>query len=153
MKLLSEKNHPPELVKNTADHLSPERRSELMARVKGKDTIPEKKVRSWLHRNGYRFRLYRKDLPGSPDIVMSKYRMVIFVHGCFWHRHQGCRKTTTPKTRVDFWETKFTQNIERDARVQEKLKSLGWRVVVVWQCETEKPDVLDETMRKRLRML
>lgn len=119
------------------DTLTRCQRSGLMARVKGKDTRPEKIVRSLLHKLGYRFRLYVKDLPGSPDIVLPKYRTVIFVHGCFWHRHPGCRKTTSPKQNADFWETKWKQNIDRDRKKECQLVDLGWKVIVVWQCETE----------------
>lgn len=120
------------------DRLSPERRSALMSHVKSKDTGPEKIVRSWLHRHGYRFRLHRKDLPGSPDIVLSKYRTVVFVHGCFWHRHPGCRRASRPSTNVEFWERKFRTNVERDAVVRKRLEALGWKVVVIWECETRK---------------
>ena len=131
------------------DRFSPEHRSALMARVKSKDTAPEKIVRSWLHRNGYRFRLHRKDLPGSPDIVLPKYRIVIFVHGCFWHQHPGCRKASVPDQNRDFWEKKLSQNIVRDRRSYDALESLGWRVVVVWECECRK----EETLRDKLSFL
>ena len=107
-----------------------------MSRIKGKNTKPELAVRSWLHRHGFRFRLHRKDLPGTPDIILPKYRVVIFVHGCFWHRHPGCRYAYTPKSRVDFWKAKFEENIERDQVKTEKLRDLGWNVVTIWECET-----------------
>ena len=116
-----------------------------MSKVRAKNTTPERIVRSWLHRHGYRFRLYRKDLPGTPDIVLPKYRTVIFVHGCFWHRHQGCRRSTTPKTHVAMWEEKFMKNIERDRRKQEELEHSGWRVIVIWQCEA-----MNETFSSKL---
>lgn len=132
-----------------ADRLSPERRSALMARIKSKDTVPEKIVRSWLHRHGYRFRLHRKDLPGSPDIVLPKYRTVVFVHGCFWHRHPGCRKASVPDRNRDFWEKKLSQNVVRDRRSYDALESLGWRVVVVWECECRK----EEALRDKLSFL
>lgn len=128
------------------DRLSPEHRSALMARIKSKDTVPEKLVRSWLHRNGYRFRLHRKDLPGSPDIVLPKYRSVIFVHGCFWHQHPGCRKASIPDQNRDFWEKKLSQNIVRDRRSHDALESLGWRVVVVWECECRKEEALRDNL-------
>ncbi|MGA7733590.1 MAG: very short patch repair endonuclease [Chloroflexia bacterium] len=115
-----------------------ETRSRIMASVGTKDTKPELRVRSLLHRMGYRFRLNRRDLPGSPDIVLSKHRTVIFVHGCFWHRHLDCRKTTTPKDNAEFWQLKFERNIARDEAVTQALIEMGWRVVTVWQCEVEK---------------
>ena len=119
-----------------ADTLTPEQRSRLMSRVKGKDTKPEKTVRSLLHSLGYRFRLHRKNLPGSPDIVLPRYRTVVFVHGCFWHRHIGCAKATMPKSHVHYWHNKFAENVERDRLKEEALRQLGWRVIVVWQCQT-----------------
>lgn len=113
---------------------SPEQRSFNMSRIRGKDTRPEMMVRGWLWANGYRYRLHRKDLPGKPDIVLPKYRAVIFVHGCFWHRH-GCRSTTTPESRRDFWQAKFKGNVQRDKDSQTKLVNQGWRVLVLWECE------------------
>ncbi len=110
-------------------------RSRNMAAIRGRDTSPELKVRRLLHRLGYRFRLHRRDLPGSPDIVLSKHKTVVFVHGCFWHRHPGCHYATTPKTREEFWSSKFEKNIERDHRQQQKLHEMGWSVMVVWECE------------------
>lgn len=121
-----------------ADTLSSEKRSLLMSRVKGKNTKPEKQVRSLLHRMGYRFRLHRKDLPGSPDIVLPKYRAAIFVHGCFWHHHANCKKATLPKQNRDYWVTKMNQNIERDLRKEKELIDSGWKVIVLWQCEIDK---------------
>lgn len=108
-----------------------------MAAIRGKDTKPEMLVRSWLHRNGFRFRLHRKDLPGKPDIVLAKYRTVIFVHGCFWHRH-GCSNSSMPSARREFWEAKLTANALRDIRSQRLLRREGWRVIVVWECEVRK---------------
>lgn len=118
-----------------ADRLSPERRSALMARIKSKDTVPEKIVRFWLHRHGYRFRLHRKDLPGCPDIVLPKYRTVVFVHGCFWHRHEDCKRTSMPEDNREFWEAKFARTVKRDRQAQDALSASGWRVFVVWECE------------------
>ena len=118
------------------DRISEEHRSWNMSKIRSKDTIPELTVRKLLHRMGYRFRLHRKDLPGNPDIVLPKYRTVVFVHGCFWHRHEGCRYAYTPKSNVDFWKAKFEKNIERDNYVKSKLEAEGWKVVVVWECET-----------------
>lgn len=110
-------------------------RSRNMAAIRDRNTSPELKVRSLLHGLGYRFRLHRRDLPGSPDIVLPRYRTVVFVHGCFWHRHPGCRYTTTPKTRAEFWARKFEQNMERDERQQLQLREMGWSVMVIWECE------------------
>ena len=109
-----------------------------MATIKSKNTKPEIAVRRLLHSLGYRFRLHRKDLPGSPDIVLPKYKTVIFVHGCFWHRHVNCKFATTPKTREEFWENKFKQNEERDKNNFKELKNLNWKVLVLWECEINK---------------
>lgn len=111
-------------------------RSRLMRSVRQKNSAPEIRVRSALHRAGYRFRLHRRDLPGSPDIVLPRHRIAIFVHGCFWHRHAGCKRATEPKTRVAFWSEKFRHNVERDARAWMALQDRGWIPVVVWECET-----------------
>jgi len=121
-----------------------------MSRIRGKDTQPELRVRSALHRLGYRFRLNRRDLPGKPDIVLPRHQIVIFVHGCFWHRHPGCRFAYTPKSRVEFWQTKFQRNVERHCEVEEELQTLGWRVLVVWECETEVDDRLLERLAELL---
>lgn len=109
-----------------------------MVANKSKDTKPEILVRKLLHGLGYRFRLCRKDLPGKPDIVLPKYRTVIFVHGCFWHQHAGCKAASRPSTNVEFWEKKFARNRERDARVEAELAALGWRVIVIWECEVKR---------------
>ena len=116
-------------------HEVSEQRSRNMSAIKSKNTKPEIIVRKLLHSMGYRFRLHRKDLPGSPDIVLPKYKTVIFVHGCFWHRHENCKYASTPKTRKEFWENKFKVNLKRDAEVQEKIKNIGWQSVVIWECE------------------
>lgn len=118
------------------DRLTPDRRSWLMSRVKSRDTGPELTVRQVAHALGFRFRLHRRDLPGTPDLVFPKRRAVVFVHGCFWHRHEGCAKTTTPKSRAKFWQEKFDRNVQRDQRALRDLNKLGWRTLVVWQCET-----------------
>jgi len=115
-----------------------------MAAIKSKNTKPEIVVRKMLYALGYRFRLHRKDLPGSPDIVLPKYKTVIFVHGCFWHRHENCKYASTPKTRKEFWNKKFTTNIERDIQIQEKIKNIDWRSVVIWECETKNIENLKE---------
>lgn len=105
-----------------------------MAAIKGKNTKPELLVRSWLHKNGFRFRLHRKDLPGTPDIVLPKYRTVIFVHGCFWHRH-GCSNSVMPSARREFWHQKLSTNVLRDRRSRLALRREGWRVIVLWECQ------------------
>lgn len=118
------------------DIVDPKRRSEMMAGIRSRNTAPELAVRSIAHRMGLRFRLHRKDLPGRPDLVFPKHRLAVFVHGCFWHRHEGCRHASMPKSRTAAWAGKFAANVERDARQQTALRSLGWRVLVVWECET-----------------
>ena len=115
---------------------SPEQRSRNMAAIKGKNTKPEIRVRSLLHSLGYRFRLHRKDLPGKPDIVLPKYRTVIFVHGCFWHSHDCQWGNVVPKTRPDFWAEKRRGNADRDTKNALALKASGWKVIAVWECET-----------------
>ena len=117
------------------DKISKEHRSWNMSRIRSKDTTPEKTVRSLLHKMGYRFRLHRKDLPGKPDIVLPKYKTVIFVHGCFWHRHENCKYASIPKTNTEFWLDKLNKNVERDKKNQAELKKLGWKVIVIWECE------------------
>lgn len=129
------------------DHLSPSARSANMARVKGKHTSPEILVRKLLHGMGKRFRLHRNDLPGTPDIVMPRHRQVIFVNGCFWHRHEGCRRATMPGTRTEFWEAKFGATVARDARNREALMAGGWGVVVVWECETRDLEALAQRLK------
>jgi DNA mismatch endonuclease (patch repair protein) len=126
------------------DTLTPEQRSRLMSRVRAKNTTPEKFVRSLLHSRGYRFRLHDKSLPGSPDIVLPKYNTAIFVHGCFWHSHEGCKKATKPKQNAAYWEQKMAENVERDKRKERALLDAGWNVLVVWQCaiETLSPEEL-----------
>lgn len=117
------------------DRISKEHRSWNMSQIKNRDTQPEKKVRTILHQMGFRFRLHQNDLPGKPDIVLPKYQIIIFVHGCFWHRHKGCRYAYTPKSRINFWTSKFSENINRDKRNARKLRRLGWHVWTVWECE------------------
>jgi DNA mismatch endonuclease (patch repair protein) len=121
-----------------ADRISQEHRSWNMSRIKGKDTGPEMKLRSMLHRAGYRFRLHTDKLPGCPDIVLPKYRTVVFVHGCYWHRHPGCPDATNPKSRTEFWQKKFNDTVKRDKRKAEELEKLGWHVITVWECELKK---------------
>lgn len=122
-----------------------------MRAVKSRDTKPEKAVRSLLHRDGYRFSLCRKDLPGSPDIVLRRFGVVVFVHGCFWHRHSECRPgRREPKSNVEFWKKKFERNMERDEENQKELRELGWKVVVVWECEIRNAERLIEKLRKEI---
>lgn len=111
-------------------------RSETMARIRSKDTKPELVVRRALHASGFRFRLHKKELPGTPDLVMSKYRSAIFVHGCFWHAHEGCRYFKLPKTRSDFWNAKLRSNRKRDQAAIQSILENGWRVLIVWECAT-----------------
>ena len=127
------------------DILSIDARSELMGRIRSKDTRPELQIRRTLHGLGYRFRTHIKNLPGTPDIVFTKRRAIVFVHGCFWHRH-GCAKTYTPKSRHEFWADKFCKNVERDKRDRELLEEAGWHVFVAWECQIES----DETLIERL---
>lgn len=117
------------------DIVSPEKRSRMMAGIKGKDTKPELVVRKLVHGMGFRYRLHRKDLPGSPDLVFPRLKKVIFVHGCFWHRHPGCRFAYTPKSNTRFWQDKLEGNVRRDALASAALDALGWEVLIVWECE------------------
>lgn len=120
------------------DHLSPEKRSENMSRIRGKDTTPELFVRRMLHRLGFRFRLYRRDIPGNPDIVLPKYKTAIFIHGCYWHRHKGChRGQSVPNINREFWLNKFRKNQMRDVEVRRQLEKVGWRILVIWECEVK----------------
>ena len=119
-------------------------RSEMMSRIRGRDTRPEKIVRRIAHGLGFRFRLHRRDLPGCPDLVFPRHRAVIMVHGCFWHRHPGCKYASSPKTRVRFWEEKLEANVVRDRRNEIALRDLGWRVMVLWECETKDHEAVQE---------
>lgn len=132
------------------DTLSRERRSWNMSRIRGRNTKPELVVRSILHRLGYRFRLHRRDLPGRPDIILPKHKTVILVHGCFWHRHSRCKYAYTPKSNLPFWQEKFASNIERDRVAVHRLRKLGWRVVVVWECQTAATERLAKRLDKAL---
>jgi len=122
-----------------------------MSRIRSKDTQPEKLVRAALRRLGYRFRTYPLKLPGKPDIVLLRRRLLIFVHGCFWHRHRGCKFAYTPKSRISFWQKKFLENVERDKMKAKELKKMGWRVSVVWECETKDLARLGRKIRSILR--
>lgn len=130
-----------------SDVFTPDRRSAVMARVKGKDTAPELKLRRLAHAMGYRFRLHRKDLPGSPDLVFPKRRAVIFVHGCFWHGHDCARGARQPKQNAEYWSAKIARNRARDAKVQEALRAQGWRVAVIWECEMKDLDALTARLK------
>jgi DNA mismatch endonuclease (patch repair protein) len=111
-----------------------------MAAIRGSNTSPEMKVRKLLHKNGFRYRLHSRKLPGRPDVVLQKHNVCIFIHGCFWHRHPGCRYATNPRTREEFWRTKFDQNVKRDARNKAELLELGWRVFELWECGIRRPE-------------
>lgn len=128
-----------------ADIVDKQTRSRMMAGIKGKDTKPELVLRRALHARGFRYRLHSKNLPGRPDLVFPKHHAIVFVHGCFWHRHEGCRYTTSPSTRQEFWQAKFTANVARDEAVRDKLLEDGWRIATVWECALRKPDQMNVT--------
>lgn len=128
------------------DNVDPVRRR-IMSAVHGRNTKPEMLVRRLLHSMNYRYRLHRKELPGRPDVVFAKRKKAIFVHGCFWHRHEGCQKATMPKTRADFWKEKFERNVERDLEVESKLTQMGWLTLTVWECETSDIGALEWKLR------
>lgn len=130
-----------------ADIVDRATRSRMMSGIRGRDTAPELIVRSHLHRAGLRFRLHQNDLPGRPDLVLSRWDTVVLVHGCFWHRHAGCRYATTPASNRQFWQAKFQANVERDIRNRAELRKLGWRVFTVWECRTG-TRALDSLVRK-----
>jgi DNA mismatch endonuclease (patch repair protein) len=122
------------------DIVSKEVRSRMMAAIRGSNTSPEMKVRKLLHRHGFRYRLHSRKLPGRPDLVLPRYNVCIFIHGCFWHRHPGCRNASTPSTRIDFWRQKFEQNVSRDLRNRNELLQSGWRVIELWECGIRRPE-------------
>ncbi|WP_462271053.1 very short patch repair endonuclease [Desulfobacter sp.] len=124
------------------DVFSKGKRSQIMSHISGKDTKPEILVRSLLHRMGYRFRLHKKNMPGKPDIVLPKYKKVIFVHGCFWHGHENCPRSKRPSTNVEFWNKKIDANIERDKKIIKSLEYLGWKTLIIWTCEIKNEDAL-----------
>jgi len=127
------------------DTITPEKRSWNMSRIQSTETVPEQKVRAWLFSHGYRYRKNDSRLPGKPDIVLPKYKTVIFVHGCFWHRHPGFSRATTPGSNTEFWQDKFCRNVERDKKHVRELEARGWHVIVIWECELKKK-ILEETM-------
>ena len=133
------------------DIFDPEKRSEIMSRIRGRDTTPELIVRRIAHGLGFRFRLHRKDLPGRPDIVFPRHQAVIVVHGCFWHRHPGCKRASSPKTRVRYWQNKFEDNVVRDRRNETALRDLGWKVMVIWECETRDHEAVAARIESFLR--
>lgn len=135
-----------------ADIVSRSKRTEMMSSVKQRHTKPEITVRIILHRHGFRFRLHNKKLPGTPDIVLPKYKSVIFVHGCFWHQHEGCRKARRPTSNVEFWNEKLDKNIERDSRKEAELKNSGWKVLTIWDCELKDEDLLIEKVKNFLNV-
>lgn len=132
-----------------ADIVSPEVRSKIMSRIRGKDTKPELAVRSYLHRLGLRFRLHSRRLPGSPDLVFPKHRCVVFVHGCFWHQHEGCTHAGVPASNRSYWVPKLKRTIERDIEAQSALKKEGWQVEVIWECEIDDERLTDLAERIR----
>lgn len=133
------------------DNISKERRSANMRAVLSRDTRPEIRVRQIAHGLGYRFRLNRRDLPGKPDIAFPGRRKVVFVHGCFWHQHKGCRKATVPESNYDFWRTKLARNVDRDTAQLAAIRRLGWRVLVVWECEIKNERRLAARLRRFLQ--
>lgn len=133
-----------------SDVLTPEQRARCMAAIGSKNTTPELRVRRMLHALGARFRLHRKDLPGTPDIVLPGRKLALFVHGCYWHRHPNCRFATTPGTRQHFWQQKFDANMARDRRAQDALRKLNWQVTVIWECQTRDTAALETQLRRIL---
>jgi DNA mismatch endonuclease (patch repair protein) len=134
------------------DTISREQRSRNMSRIKSRNTRPEKAVRSALYQLGYRFRISPQSLPGRPDIVLTRHRIAVFVHGCFWHHHRGCPNAAVPDTRAAFWKAKFASNADRDRFVEGLLRAMGWCPVIVWECETEAPEILRKKLRQQLRL-
>lgn len=134
------------------DRLSKRHRSWNMSQIRAKDTKPEMRVRSMLHQMGFRFRLHVESLPGHPDIVLPKHNRLILVHGCYWHRHNGCKYAYTPKSRTEFWEAKFAKNVIRDQHQESALTSLGWHVSVIWECETENAQMLEERITEIMQL-
>jgi DNA mismatch endonuclease, patch repair protein len=134
------------------DRIDKETRSRIMAAVSSYGTRPEKRVRSALHRQGFRFRLHSKQLPGTPDLVLRKYKAVIFINGCFWHQHLNCKGSHIPQTRPEFWQKKFIRNEARDQKVLYKLKIMGWRVAVIWECGISKKQQ-EDTLRRLMLWL
>lgn len=139
--------------KNVRDIVSKKKRSLMMAAVRQRNTSPELNLRRALHGSGLRYALHRRDLPGTPDVVLVRYRMAIFVNGCFWHRHRGCPKATTPAIRAAFWRNKFAANVDRDRRAQRLLRAEGWKVFVVWECQVKNPELASRQAKRFLRSI
>ena len=133
------------------DHLTNEQRSWNMSRIRSKDTKPEIIVRSLLHRMGYRFRLHNSKLPGTPDIVLKKYKTVVFVNGCYWHRHKGCKRCTTPSENQDYWLPKFERRVQKDKEDRKELTKRGWKVIVIWECETKSQEKILKIIDKQMQ--
>ncbi len=129
-----------------ADTVDQKTRSRIMRQVQGKNTGPEKAVRSLLHAMGFRFRLHNGDLPGKPDICLSKFKTAIFVHGCFWHRHKGCKRATMPVSNIPYWSEKFERNVAREIKNARLLRKEGWKVATVWECELKNPEKLSRRL-------
>lgn len=133
------------------DMFTRKKRSEIMRRIKSTDTVPEKDVRHLLHAWGYRFRLHRKDLPGCPDVILPKYKLAVLVHGCFWHGH-ACQHGRRPRSNTGYWKAKINKNKTRDASNRRRLSRIGWRTLVIWECETRDPDKIARRVRKAIRV-
>jgi len=132
------------------EKISPEKRSWIMSHIRGKNTAPERQVRSMLHKLGFRFRLHRRDLPGVPDIVLPKWKTVVFVHGCFWHQHAGCKDASIPTTNTTYWKEKFKRNQMRDKNNQKQLTSMNWQVIIIWECELLRPEAVEKKLLRKL---
>ncbi|MCK5708099.1 MAG: DNA mismatch endonuclease Vsr [Candidatus Aureabacteria bacterium] len=130
------------------DHLSKNKRSWNMSRIRSTNTKPEMIVRKVAHSLGFRYSLHRKDLPGKPDLVLKKHKTVIFVHGCFWHQHKNCKRANVPKSNFEYWEAKLNRNIERDKKNKRELKKLGWKIIIIWECETKNTEKLIKKISK-----
>lgn len=130
------------------DTVSTDKRRTIMQGIRSTNSKPERLVRSLLHARGFRFRIHKKGLPGTPDIVLPKYRTVILVHGCFWHRHQGCKYSSTPKSNTDFWTAKFERNVRRDQENLKELEAAGYKVMVLWECELKSPIKVEDTLQE-----
>lgn len=136
-----------------ADIFSKAKRSEVMSKVTAKDTRPEVKIRKHLFSEGFRYRKNDKRFPGKPDIVLPKYKTVIFVHGCFWHHHANCRAAALPQTNYEFWKDKMLTNVKRDKKNQNDLKKLGWKIIIVWQCQIKNRKLFENTMKKVIKKI
>ncbi len=136
-----------------ADIFSKAKRSEIMSRISGKETKPEILVRKFLFAQGFRYRKNDKRLPGKPDIVLPKYKTLIFVHGCFWHGHRNCKKSALPQINHEFWKDKIQKNIERDKSKQKELKKLGWKIITIWQCQIKSRESVEKTLKQTVKKI